>query len=166
MVNVFISHSSDDKNKATEFRVTRLIVHKHTHSATVNSMTLRQTAIAAYEQSALNENDLKEQEGTIREVARYLVRFGIDPQSVNSNPFEIDEVHFYASSHQEGRGGSIEYEVVASRRCASCRDFITKIVSQRWVNPDDADDEPAVGLTLEEFGQWLLKPHLCEFEPS
>ena len=116
-----------------------------------SQLKLRATAIAAYESSALKQEDQRRNELLIREIARFLKKFGISVY-VNSNPFKIDDVTFYTEERPYTTGDEVEYQLTASRPCPVCKQNILF-----------SDIE---SLSLEEFGQWLLQSHLCEFVPS
>jgi hypothetical protein len=106
-------------------------------------------AIDAYERSKLKAMDKAKEEDGIMRIKNFLVHYGIDIDVVDSNPFEIDGIRFYAWD----MGNNLGYMVNASRICPDCRERRTFEAVRFNKN-----------VTAEMFGQWLVKPHLCEFK--
>jgi hypothetical protein len=107
-------------------------------------------AITAYERSSLRQQDTLDNQEAIKRISEFLREYEIDPETVTSNPFEIDGIRFYSFTlGMEGLG----YSVRASRKCPDCDQRRTFDVVRF-----DKNVSPAM------FGQWLAMPHLCEFK--
>ena len=77
--------------------------------------------------------------------------------------FEIEGIRFYASRFEDNEG-IYAYAVDASYLCPECKLRIVKEVAT--FEFDDKLLEPIKSIQdvgIENFGQWLSRPHLCEF---
>jgi hypothetical protein len=110
---------------------------------------LREKAVAAYEESALKRKDVEKNREAAKRIKQFLSKFRIDAE-VNSNLFEIDGIRFY-SFPIEDQDGVFGYGIMASRKCSQCGERIV-LRFEDWEEYGP-----------EMFGQWLSKPHLCEF---
>jgi hypothetical protein len=111
-----------------------------------------QKALALYEASELKQQDVNADKACADKIKSYLRKFEIEAE-VSSNPFEIEGISFY-SEPVVWEGKIIYYGLMASRECSKCK--------ARPVLDITIEDEDII--TPEMFGQWLSRPHLCEFK--
>lgn len=108
-------------------------------------------AIDAYEKSELRRNDLAEEKEAAAAIARFLQVLGIQAD-VTSSVFEIDRIRFYSRPFKF-EDDLLGYFVDASRSCPDCHERLVIRVT-----------EFSKSITPAVFGQWLSRPHLCEFK--
>lgn len=119
---------------------------------------LKEKAITAYEQSDLKREDVKKNQTAANCIKLTLIKFGIDAE-IDSDVFEIDGIRFFAYSM--GDTEIYAYLVMASLECSSCGDRRVLDVASF----ENKAENPVYykEISIEQFGQWLAKPHLCEF---